>query len=153
MIRASWYCTTWTTAGVRYLGVTQAVLITVQVDRVQDDLSGLLRLARLWDGIGAQNFVSAFIADRVVKCFAISCVWWCIFWYLCIHKTDKKRKKTPHQVRLEAYYITVLVVVESRIYLEQGHERKTKTMIDILRGYFNQGGSSWYRSRTSEDID
>jgi len=63
--------TTWTTAGVRYLGVTHAVLISLQIDRIQDDLSGLLRLARLWDGIGAQNFVSAFVADRVVKCFAV----------------------------------------------------------------------------------
>lgn len=64
--------TTWTTAGVRYLGVTHAVLITLQIDRVQDDLGGLLRLARLFHGIGAQNFVSAFVADRVVKCFAVS---------------------------------------------------------------------------------
>jgi len=59
--------TTWTTAGVQYLGVTHAVLISFQIDRIQDDLSGLLRFARLWDGIGAQNFVSAFVANRVVK--------------------------------------------------------------------------------------
>lgn len=57
--------------GVRYLGVTHAVLITLQIDRLQDDLGGFLRVARLWDGIGAQNFVSAFVADRVVKCFAV----------------------------------------------------------------------------------
>lgn len=68
--------TTWTTVGVRYLGVTHAVLIILQIDRVQDDLGGLLRLARLFHGIGAQNFVSVFVADRAVKCFAVRCVCW-----------------------------------------------------------------------------
>lgn len=57
---------------VRYLGVAHAVLIALQIDRVQDDLGGLLRLARLWDGIGAQNFVSA---SRPAARFGILRIW------------------------------------------------------------------------------
>lgn len=77
----------------KYLGVTHAILIALQIDCFQDDLGGLLRLARLWDGIGAQNFVSAFGPRRHFR--AVSCVCGIGIWaVLC--GCSRQTEKSPH---------------------------------------------------------
>lgn len=129
---APWCRTTWTT-GVLYLGVTHAVLITLQIDRVQDDLGGLLRLARLWDGIGAQNFVSAFGRVGILR-FGVFVydigIWRCGCWM------GSKQTKRNHHSRLETYH-TWFSLLQNREYVYRGWIQKRGYEYGILRRYFN----------------
>lgn len=48
---------------IRYLGLSETVLIFGQLNVVQDNLSGLLSLDWLLDQIRAQDFVTVFLKD------------------------------------------------------------------------------------------
>ena len=89
------------TKGVQYLGIAHTIQLGLQIDRVQNQLGRLLRVARLFDGIGAQNFVSA--AVRFI-----------CGWDGCHNeqqKTKRERKKSSHVVKHLSLLLLLLLLL------------------------------------------
>ena len=49
-----------------YLCVTHTVLLSIKINEVQDELRRFLRVLRLFDKIGAENFISG-VGNRIFK--------------------------------------------------------------------------------------